>query len=116
MSQEQKNIIELSDFKSNLLAPQEYGHDGTKFVCKVKYSVGVNDETEILDAVIFTTYQPILKLNISDNADIITDDKYHLDFNTRFNKFKYDNSTKTLTINGNSSKLGNYKVEISEHI
>ena len=114
MNQEEKNIRALFDFKSNLVNSKEHGHDGTMTKCKIKYFVGNNTESEILDVYIYTTFEPVLRFDIFENGSIITSENFHVDFNPKFNKFSFSINTKTLTIEGNSPKLGNYKVEIFE--
>ena len=54
------------------------------------------------------------KLDIFEKGAIITSKKFHVDFNTRFNVFTFDKINHKLIIEGESEKLGSYKLELQE--
>jgi hypothetical protein len=116
MTHEMKNIMELNSFKNNLLTKADYGQDGFVIEGIVTYYAINKTVTEILNVyLIIGGYEPMIKLDIYSKGKIITSDKYHLDFNPKYDniKFKYDNGQ--IIIEGkNSPKIGNYKVTIEE--
>ncbi|WP_027395790.1 hypothetical protein [Aquimarina latercula] len=119
MDQETKSNIALNQLRNKLTNIEDFGDDGYKARCKVTYTVRGKSDTEILEVyLIVGGFEPMIKLDIYELGEIITIDKYHMDFNPRFSnntKFSYDNDSGILTIDGkNSPKIGNFTVEIEE--
>ncbi len=119
MTDEDKSILALNQFKSALKRKEKYGNEGFKFKGIVVYDALGKSITENLECVIIVGgFQPVFKINTDDSGVLITEDIYHLDFNPFYSKntsFSYNDSDETFIINGiDSPKIGNYKVTISE--
>ena len=111
-----KNSIALNDLKDSIIVKEKYGKNGYKFRGFITYFAFGKVFTEILDVfLLLGDYEPTLNLDMGENGDIIKSDKFHLDFNIKFNTMIYSNNL--FTIEGKKSpKMGDYKVTISEHI
>lgn len=119
MSQVDNSIHALNTFKDGIKNLKGYGDDGFKFEGYIKYTVNGKVETERLEVyLIIGGYNPMVKLDIYEKGNVITLNKYHLDFDPEFWKntvFKNESNPNRLIIEGfNSPKLGNYTVEIEE--
>ena len=113
-----KSIRALNQFKSSLKNKEEYGSDGFQFNGLVKFNVGGIITSEVLEVIlIIGGFNPMIKLDIYEKGEYITEDNFHLDFNSRFNGTDFDFNSKkpSIIITGkNSPKLGNFTVEITE--
>ena len=116
---EMSNVMAINKLKSALKNKEEYGNDGYEFRSLITYKSKGKTVTEILQTVlIIGGYEPLVRIDSQEEGEIITSDKYHMDFNPKFFKtstFEFDSSADVLTIKGNSPKMGgDYTVEIQE--
>ena len=118
MDKETLNNIAIQSFKNSLENKSEFGNDGFQFKGLVEYEAHNKITSEILDVyLIIGGYEPMVRLDIYEKGKKITLDKFHFDFNPKFNNmtFEFLENEKQLIISGkNSPKLGNYKVKIRE--
>ena len=91
MDQETNNNIDLNELRNSLSNIVSFGDDGYKARCKVTYVAIGKTETEILDVfLIVGGYEPMIRFDIYEEGEIITLDKYHMDFNPKFSKKTLD--------------------------
>jgi hypothetical protein len=118
MNKETLNNIAIQSFKNSVVKKLEFGNDGFQFQGLVEYNAFNKTTTEVLDVyLIIGGYEPMVKLDIYEKGKIITLEKFHFDFNPRYNNmtFEFNENDNQLIITGkNSPKLGNYQVKIKE--
>lgn len=112
-----KNIKALNSFKNRLYNKSRYGNDGYFFEGIVIYEAMNTTVSDIMDIyLIVGGYEPMIKMDIYSKGEIITSDKYHLDFNPRFENLNFKHIDNQLIIEGkNSPKIGNYKITFTEN-
>ncbi len=118
MDKETLNNIAIQSFKESLENKAEYGNNGFQFQGLVEYEAHNKTITELLDVyLIIGGYEPMVRLDIYEKGRKITVDKFHFDFNPRYDNmtFEFVEKEKQLVITGkNSPKLGRYQVKIKE--
>ena len=115
---EMKNITALNSFRDSLTSKKEYGSNGYRFIGLVSYYASQNVVTENLDVfIIFGGYEPCIKLDIFEEGEIITGKGYHFEFYPKYKNiiFTFNQQSQSLSIEGESSSFGNYKVVIIEN-
>ena len=117
MDNESLNIDAIHSCKNLWDNFEEYGSVGLKTKVNVEYSSDsrqtVNNILEIV--LIVNGYNPEVQLNNLSTSSLITRENYHLDFKARFdNKIRFDEKNSCLIITGQSSKMGNYKIIITQ--
>lgn len=103
------NITAFDKFREGLSSAQ--GDPYLTFLAKVIYSTPSGSEHETLEVSLYIATYGYGKILIK-NGDILTPQKYHLDFNPDFQEYIFDNKG-SLVIMGNSKKMGGkYEVQI----
>lgn len=112
MSKEDQNLQELLAFENANEASMTRAHNGNRlFTAKVTFNYKGLTEQDTLNGKIEKTGYTQGNVTFVDGI-AITAESHHTEFIPKFNDWKYDGDS-TLTITGNSPKLGRYKALIT---
>lgn len=105
------NSKALEDFRKILKNVKSRSNSDEEINAIVTYNFKGKKISEKLNVLMKRTTYEFGQIQI-DEGNKLTSSKVHLDLNPRYQNYSfYDN---TLIITGNSSKLGDYKIEIQE--
>lgn len=109
-----KSMIELLNFRETIKNKKDLNNDGILIKGNIAYSFQGKEFNENLEITIYLSgYHESGQISLSEGKNINTD-RMHMDFNPRYQEYKFLPDKKVLLIAGNSTRLGKYKVIITE--